>query len=362
MSYTLKDIYLKLRNDIPSLAPYDVYEAWNNAIDFLNSKNFMVEAINTLSISTAGVGDLTSLTNDVKRLIRVMDSDGYSLTSVGNNKEYIDKFAGDNEKVYAQIGNDIYVKPLGTTEISDIANQPLITNLIQFIAADYFKYTGDVTDFWEKHFIGIGTTIISTGATDAANNDTWNVADVEDEEYTGTHTGTDGADVLLDGSAAFPAYSDLTGETIYNLTKNISGVIVSNTATTILVEFWEGMDAGASPWDNGDRYQVSVNTGNILEMTEQTMADEAAGDTITITRSTYVYKVVVYEGLSRVASFTDSVTVTVDEGLIPVIKYYALYDLYRKRGELEKSKDCFSIYEKELSLALESKKMFKEVG
>lgn len=75
--------------------------------------------------------------------------------------------------------------------------------------------------------------------------------------WTGTHTGSNGAAVLLDGSASFTT-DKLIGYRVYNLDDKSSGLITDNDGNSVT----GGLSSGAlNTWSNGDRYVITDITG-----------------------------------------------------------------------------------------------------
>lgn len=85
-------------------------------------------------------------------------------------------------------------------------------------------------------------------------------ATLTDKSYseTGTHTGADNQSILTDSSASWQI-NELIGKIVYNETDKSSGIITSNTATTVKATLSGGTD---NDWDTNDAYSISSYSGS----------------------------------------------------------------------------------------------------
>jgi len=310
MSVTLNELYSQVWARFgPSVNPYDFYLAVNEAIDELNSKNFMNEAEYDLTIDTVGVGDLAALSENVIKVKRVRNHLGYGLIRKETGGEYVENYADPGERVYEHIGDEIRVK-------LPLSNNSFTSDKIQFITDHTVKYTGATDNFWLNNLVVPGMEMTISGSGEAANNATYTVSSIVDEDAAdsslrGNHTGSDAAIKLIDSGQAW-SVNALVGKTITNLGSFGTGVIVSNDATSIYavlsVSYFEG-----GYWNNGDPYQINTALGNVLYVSELTIVSEAAGADITFAIAEYLYKITGIFSLPKFATFTPTTEIAIED-------------------------------------------------
>ena len=359
MSFTLKEIYNAVRTDIPAIAPYDVYKYWNLACDELSDKNFLQENLNNVAVTSDGIIDLTTITNGVKQIITVFDPKGYRMKSVGGNREYIERISKRGERRYAMIGENIYTKP---PYFETNLDNTIVTDLLKFVATvaragGQIEYQGDLDSFWEEHGIIKGSTLVITG-TDS-NNFTLTVGSIENEVKAGTHTGSEDVKTLEDENATFSLDGSLIGKTIYNYTSRGSGVIISNTATTIYAEM--DSDYRDEWWMNGDRYEVIIREKSVLLNTsEDHIVDEGSGVMTTVTPSSYIYQVLCYEGIPKFTTFSVSSSISLNNYLLPIVLHYIKFLANKAFGNNDLAKLALEMYMNSLKDVMSLRGMIKE--
>ena len=307
MSVTLNDLYSKLWARVgPSVKPYDFYLACNEAIDELNSKNFVTEAEYDLQIENdTGIGDLTDIAVNVLKVKAIRNHLFQRLIRKDTGGEYIANYADHGELVYEHIGNEIRVK-------LPLSSNVFISDQISFSTDDYLKYEGTTPNFWQQNKLIPGMEFTVSGAGEAANNATWTVSLLASGTISGSHTASDGEWSLEDDTKSW-GVDALKGLTITNMATFGTGIIVSNTATKLYAVLNRSYAEGGF-WNNGDGYVITEQSGNLLYVVEpDILVDEASGSDITFTLDKYVYKLSGIFSLPKFSTFSPTASLAIED-------------------------------------------------